>query len=285
MSYREKSVRCLHHGGFHDMVYSDWGVEDAETTIVCVHGLTRNGKDFDRLASALAEDGFRVLAPDIVGRGRSGLLGLDATYDIPQYIADINTMLTAENLSQVDWIGTSMGGLIGMGLAAIPGHPIRRMLINDVGPLVPKEALKRIGDYVGVAWRFEDLDQAVEHVKLAYAPFGLTTDQDWRYLAHLSLAPAEEGGWRKAYDLRIAEPFTDVEIEDIDLWPLWDQLNLPILVLRGAESDLLSAQTAKAMTERGPKATVIEIDGCGHAPSLIEQDQIDLVRRWAREAL
>lgn len=267
------------------MVYSDWGRKDAARTVVCVHGLTRNGKDFDRLAAALAEDGFRILAPDVVGRGRSGQLGPDASYDIPQYIADINTMLAAEDLRQVDWIGTSMGGLIGMGMAAIPGHPIRRMLINDVGPLVPKEALKRIGDYVGVPWRFEDLDQAVEHVKMAYAPFGVSTEEDWRYLAHLSLVPAEEGGWRKAYDLRIAEPFTGVEIEDIDLWPLWDLLNLPILVLRGVESDLLSAETATAMSTRGPKATVIEVPGCGHAPSLIERDQIDLVRRWAREEL
>lgn len=281
MSYREKSVACAHTSGAHQMVYSDWGAETAARTIICVHGLTRSGRDFDRLASALAGAGFRVLAPDIVGRGRSGTLGPDADYETPQYIADILTMLTAENLSEVDWIGTSMGGLIGMGMASMPNHPIRRMLINDVGPFIPKEALQRIGDYVSVAWRFPEWEQAVSHARMAYAPFGLETDADWEYLAEITYKRSSDGCWVNAYDLRIAEPFKEGQIVDVDLWALWETLSLPILVLRGAESDLLTREDADAMTKRGPQATLVEIPGCGHAPSLMVEDQIARVLDWA----
>ena len=279
--YLEKSVRCLHMGGFHDMVYSDWVPKKQKgRTIVCVHGLTRSGRDFDRVAAALCADGFRVIAPDIVGRGRSGTLGQQATYEVPQYISDISTMLAAEHLREVDWIGTSMGGLIGMGLAGLQGQPIRRMMINDVGPFIPKAALERIGEYVGRDWRFDSFDDAVNHVRLAYEPFGLTRDEDWRYLAALSLRQDVDGTWTNTYDLRIADAFKG-DIADVDLWALWDMLTVPILLLRGAESDLLPADTAKAMTERGPRADLVEVPDCGHAPSLMVPDQIETVLKWA----
>lgn len=283
MPYRLKTVRCAHPGGFHEMVYADWGREDFETVAVCVHGLTRNGRDFDRLAEVLSADGVRVLAPDIVGRGRSGRLGPLADYEIPQYIQDITTMLAAERLRSVDWIGTSMGGLIGMSVAAMAGTPIRRMLINDVGPLVPKAALERIGDYVGVAWNFRDFEQALDHIKKAYAPFGLTTEEDWRHLTEISIEPTADGGFTKAYDLRIADPFKNGEIADVDLWSVWDAISVPILVLRGAESDLLLPETAAEMARRGPRAEIVEIDGCGHAPALMDTGQIELVRKWMAE--
>lgn len=281
MSCTEKSVTCAHPGGSHAMVYSDWGPADADRTILCVHGLTRNGRDFDRVAAALADAGFRVLAPDIVGRGRSDRLGPDASYETPQYIADILAMLAAEGVTSVDWIGTSMGGLIGMAMASLPQHPIRRMLINDVGPFLPQQALQRIGDYVGVAWRFDDRAAAEEHIRRAYAPFGLKTEADWAFLADISLHRDADGAWTNNYDLRIAEPFQDDQVGDVDLWSLWDELTLPILVLRGAESDLLSTETAYAMTQRGPRATLIDIPGCGHAPALMDEEQISLVLEWA----
>ncbi len=281
----EKTVRCAHPGGFHDMVYSDWGQASwgqagARRTVVCVHGLTRSGRDFDRLALVLADSGYRVLAPDIVGRGRSGRLGPFGNYEIPQYINDLTCMLAAESVADIDWIGTSMGGLIGMSIAAMDGHPIRRMLINDVGPFVPKEALRRIGEYVGIMWQFDTFEAALDHVKKAYAPFGLTSEEDWRYLAELSLRQDDAGQWVNAYDGRIAEPFRSADIGDVDLWSLWDHLSLPIMVLRGAESDLLTADVAQAMIRRGPKAQLLEVAGCGHAPALMDAGQIGIVRDW-----
>ncbi|WP_420730472.1 alpha/beta fold hydrolase [Hwanghaeella sp. 1Z406] len=283
-AFAEKSVRCAHVGGFHDMVYSDWGPRTGAYAIVCVHGLTRNGRDFDRLAMELARTGYRVLAPDIVGRGRSDHLGPLASYEIAQYINDITVMLAAEGLRNVDWVGTSMGGLIGMSIAVMTGHPIKRLLLNDVGPHVPKEALQRIGDYVGVPWRFDSFDLALNHVRQAYAPFGLKTEEDWRYLAELSLKQEADGKWVMAYDTRIADAFKNTEITDIDLWPFWAQISTPTLVLRGEDSDLLSRETAEQMTRTGPKADLIEVSGCGHAPALMDAHQIGLVMDWVRSS-
>ncbi len=279
-----KSVRCASALGQHDMAYAEWGDADSERTILCVHGLTRNGRDFERLAAALEADGYRVLCPDIVGRGRSDRLPEGAPYEISQYIGDITAMLAQENVTKVDWIGTSMGGLIGMAMAALPQTPIRRMVLNDVGPFIPKAALERIGEYVGIGWRFDSFDKAVDHIKRAYAPFGLTSEEDWRYLTEISTVKDDGGGWVNAYDLRIAEPFKAAEIGDADLWALWEVLSVPIMVMRGAESDLLTPDVAEEMTRRGPMAQVIEIPGCGHAPALMDTHQIDLLRDWCRSA-
>lgn len=277
---RVKSVRCAHPGGFHDMVYSDWGPQTAQKTVLCVHGLTRNGQDFNRLANALAKDGVRVLAPDIVGRGRSDWLGPLAAYEIPQYINDLTVLLASEGLHAVDWLGTSMGGLIGFAVATMAGHPIQRLMVNDVGPFLPATALSRIADYVGVLWEFDDFDQGLDHVMRAYAPFGLTEAADWRELAEISLKRRPDGKWSQNYDPRIAEPFKAGSEQDIDMWALWDRISVPTGVLRGAESDLLSAETAQQMTTRGPKAKLVTFPNCGHAPALMEAQQIDVVRDW-----
>jgi pimeloyl-ACP methyl ester carboxylesterase len=279
MPYRQKWIRSAHPGGYHRMVYSDWGAPDAPRTLVCVHGLTRSGRDFDRLAGALSGPDLRILAPDIVGRGRSDWMGPGGVYDIQQYVVDLLIMLEREDAKDVDWLGTSMGGLIGMVMGG-RGGPIRRMAINDVGPFIPKAALERIGEYVGVPWRFESFDQGVEHVKRAYEPFGLTNETDWRYLAELSLSRDADGFWTNAYDPRIAEPFKAPDIDDADLWGMWDAIDCPVWVLRGAESDLLLPDTAREMETRGPRARITEVPGCGHAPALMDETQIALVRDW-----
>lgn len=283
---RVRSVRCLADAGHHRMVYDDFGPVSATHAVVCVHGLTRNAGDFGRLARALAAEGWRVLVPDIAGRARSEPLADPKAYAIPQYCRDITTMLAHAGVETVDWIGTSMGGLIGMGLTAAPGHPVRRMALNDVGPRVPKEALQRIADYVGVAWAFPDFDTAVAHLKQAYEPFGLRTEEDWRELSRISLRETDAGdGYTNNYDLRIAEPFKAMAGEDLELWWLWDaiQLSEPPLVLRGERSDLLLPEDVEGMTARGPGARVREIEGCGHAPSLMVPDQVALLRDWLAE--
>ncbi|MFC6856312.1 alpha/beta fold hydrolase [Marivibrio halodurans] len=282
---RLRSVRCVADADCHRMVYDDYGPLESPHAVVCVHGLTRNAGDFERLARALAADGWRVLAPDIAGRGRSERLADPQAYGVPQYVRDIVTMLAHARVETVDWIGTSMGGLIGMGLAVLPGHPVRRMLLNDVGPRVPKAALRRIADYVGVPWRFEDFEDALAHLRKAYEPFGLTEEADWRELARISLRREEDGTLTNNYDLRIAAPFEAIADEDLELWDLWDGLRLtePPMVLRGARSDLLLAEDIEGMTRRGPGARPMEIEGCGHAPTLMVPDQIALVRGWLGE--
>ncbi len=283
--FETKSVLCASTFGFHRMVYSDWGPRQAAETVVCVHGLTRNGRDFDFVAANLAQQGYRVICPDIVGRGRSENLAPGGVYGIPQYVADMTVLMAAEGLESVAWLGTSMGGLIGMAVAAMANSPIQSLMLNDVGPFIPKASLERIGDYVGIAWRFDSFDTALAHVKKAYEPFGLTREEDWVELAQNSLreeTDPETGArsWVNNYDTRIADPFKDQEVGDIDLWLVWDTIVCPTWVIRGALSDLLLPDTAVEMQQRGPKASVIEVPNTGHAPALMDAQQAASVREW-----
>ncbi len=279
MNRRGGSYLGLSVGGFHRLAYGEWGAPSGERVVVCVHGLTRNARDFDVLATALAEEGLKVVCPDVVGRGQSGRLADPAGYGYPQYLADMNALIARLDVTGLDWIGTSMGGLIGMMLAAQPNTPLRRLVINDVGPFIPKAALERIGDYVGRDPLFADLDAVEAHFRTVYAPFGALDDLQWRHLVAHGVVAAE-GGYRFAYDPGIAAPFKGDSLEDVDLWAVWDAIEIPVLVLRGAESDLLLAETAAEMATRGPKAKVIEIPGCGHAPALMDDQQVALVRDW-----
>lgn len=277
---RRGRVRCLSPGGFHRMAYVEWGAREAARVTVCVHGLTRNGRDFDRLAARLAGAGRRVVCPDVVGRGESDWLAEASAYAYPQYLADMTVLLARLDVEAVDWVGTSMGGLIGMMLAAQAGTPVRRLVVNDVGPFIPKAALERLAGYVGTDPRFADLAEAGAYLRRVHAPFGALSDADWRHLAEISVQAAEGGGFRLRYDPRIGEAFRVGALEDVDLWDVWDRIACPVLVLRGADSDLLLAETAAEMARRGPRARVVEIPGCGHAPALLDEAQTALVRDW-----
>jgi pimeloyl-ACP methyl ester carboxylesterase len=182
-------------------------------------------------------------------------------------------------LREVDWVGTSMGGLIGMGVAA-SGAPIRQLVLNDIGPFIPKAALERINTYLGVSLSFATLEALEAHLREVHAGFGPLSDAEWRHLAEHSASRREDGTFRLSYDQRLGEPMKRGPIEDVDLWPVWDQIRCPVLVLRGTESDLLLPATAEEMTRRGPRAEVVEIDGTGHAPALMAKDQIEIVRDW-----
>ncbi|MFT6582716.1 MAG: alpha/beta fold hydrolase [Alphaproteobacteria bacterium] len=277
---RERKVRCLGTGGFHDMAYVEWGDSENPDVLVCVHGLTRNGRDFDVLADALQKT-YRIICPDIVGRGRSDWLSDSAQYSPLQYSADVNALIARLDVDQVDWVGTSMGGIIGMVMAALPGTPIRRMVLNDVGPLLPKSALERIGTYVSAPPVFDSLDGLEAYLRAVHAPFGDLSDAQWTQMARFGNRPVE-GGWTLGYDPGIADAFKG-PIADIDMWGLWESIACPVLTLRGQSSDLLSPETVTAMTRRGPKATLETISGCGHAPALMDDDQIALIRDWLGE--
>lgn len=277
---RELDVQCLSPAGLHRVAYAEWGDPANERVLLCVHGLARVGRDFDDLARALSGE-YRVVCPDIVGRGRSARLLDPMHYQIPQYVADMVTLLARLNARTVHWVGTSMGGLIGMALAAQPGTPIARLVLNDVGPVLRAEALKRIADYIGNAPLFPDFAAAEAYIRAVSAPFGLTTDAQWRRLAETSVV-RDGGGFRLHYDPAIAVPLKAQQTgsTDIDLWPLYEAVKCPTLVVRGEFSDLLDRATHQEMAHRGPLATLAEVPGVGHAPMFMDDAQIAIVRKF-----
>ncbi len=277
---REKRVQCASPAGLHRVAYLEWGDADNPEVVICVHGLTRCARDFDNLARVLSAR-YRVVCPDIAGRGDSDWLADPMLYVIPQYVSDMVTLVARLDVEQVHWVGTSMGGVIGMALAAQKDSPVSKLVLNDAGPVVARAALERIGQYLGQAPNFPSVEAAEQLIRAISAPFGPHTDAEWRFLTEVVLRKNADGSWRLHYDPRIAEPYRkNLPEKDLELWELWDAVSCPTLVIRGAQSDLLSRETAQAMTRRGPKAKVVELAGVGHAPTLLHADQIAIVREF-----
>ena len=268
-----RSFRSLSAHGFHEVVYRDWGHPDSSRVVVCVHGLTRNGRDFDTLAAALA-DRFRVLCPDMPGRGESEWLPDANDYAFPTYLTTLTALLAHARVDRVAWIGTSMGGLLGMILAAQRASPIERLVVNDIGPVIEPPALARISGYVGLAPTFATFADLEAHIREVSAPFGALTDAQWHQLATTTSRRGADGRWQLNYDPGIAVPFRSSASASGDLWAIWDAIGCPTLLLRGAQSDLLSAATAAAMRARGPAPRLIEFAAVGHAPMLLAPEQI-----------
>lgn len=283
---RERTVQCIGPHGLHRMAYTEWGERDNPRVVICVHGLTRNGRDFDDLARALATD-YRVICPDVVGRGRSDWLGVKADYGFPVYVPDLITLIARLDVESVHWVGTSMGGLIGMLIASQPHTPITRLVLNDVGPVITAVSLQRIGEYVGRAPVFPSMAAAEAYIREVSAPFGPLTDAQWRHLTQYSVRPVrtEAGtGIVMVYDPGIGDAFRASPVqEDVDLWGVYERIACPTLVLRGAESDLLERSTLEQMAARGPKARTAEFPGVGHAPMLMDAEQISIVRDFLLE--
>lgn len=277
---RQHTVQCLSPEGLHRMYYVEWGEADNPRVLVCVHGLTRNCRDFDYLARALSAH-YRVVCPDVVGRGRSNWLRVKEHYQLQQYVADMVTLIARLNTDEVHWVGTSMGGMIGMALAAQESTPVTRLVLNDVGPVISAAAIRRIGEYVGVMPQFASFEEAMQYVRLVSAPFGRLSDAQWRHLTEHVTRRKADGGWELVYDPGIAVPFRkDISDDDISLWPLYDAIRCPTLVVRGANSDLLTHETCLEMGRRGPKATVAEIPGVGHAPMFLDEAQVAIVKEF-----
>lgn len=286
-------VQCPDNQGGHRMAYWCWGAADAPRTVVCVHGLSRQGRDFDVLAQALVESSqgqVRVLCPDVVGRGRSDFLRDPLGYQIPTYAADMLAMCQQLGLCEVDWVGTSMGGLIGMAVAAhgaAAGLQVRRLVLNDVGPVIQWEAIQRIGQYLGRVMYFDSLQQAADAMWQVSTSFGPHTPAQWLELSRHMVKPADDGSARVQlhYDPAIAVPFAQVTQEasvqgEALLWQMYDAITADTLLLRGADSDLLSLATAQTMAQRGPRARLVEFPGVGHAPTLIAADQVAVVTHF-----
>jgi len=280
---RLKHVQCLDTRGLHRMAYWEWGDPANPRVLVCVHGLSRQGRDFDTLAQALS-DRYRVVCPDVVGRGQSDWLADPMGYQIPAYVADMVTLLARLDAQQLHWVGTSMGGLIGMGLASLPQSPIQRLVLNDVGPTIQAEAIARIGTYLGLPMRWASVDEAADYMLSISKGFGTHTREQWLALTRPMLK-ADGAGWKPHYDPAIAVPFKAITPEmaavgQAALWRSYDGIACPTLLLRGADSDLLTRDTALDMTRRGPKARLHEFAGVGHAPMLVVAEQVAVVEEF-----
>lgn len=280
-------VQCISTAGLHRMAYHEWGDPANPRVLLCVHGLTRTGRDFDTVARALAGE-YRVICPDVAGRGRSDWLADPRRYVIPQYMADMVTLIARLNVEQVDWFGTSMGGLIGMSLAGLPNSPVRKLLLNDVGPKIAAPALERIGAYLGLPVRFKTFEEGLAYLQTISASFGRHTPEQWRELnaAILKPLPSAEGmEWGLHYDPALAVPFKEVTPElaaaaEAALWHQFESATCPILIVRGAQSDLLLRETVAEMTARGKQVTSVEIPDVGHAPTFVDPAQVAVAREF-----
>lgn len=277
---RENMVPYLSPHGFHKLAYFEWGDAGNDNVLLCVHGLTRRGRDFDFLAQAL-QGRYRVLCPDMPGRGQSDWLADKNDYDYVTYVAAAAALIARSGAASIDWVGTSMGGLIGMMIAAQPNSPIRKLVLNDIGPFLPKSALDRIGGYVGTDPRYPSLAALEQKLREDSAPFGPLTDAQWHFLAEHYARRLPDGQWTSHYDPGIAVNIRKaLPAQDINLWPVWQAIKCPVLVVRGANSDLLTTETARKMADRPHPTSVVEIPGVGHAPALLSDEQVALVKDW-----
>lgn len=273
---KEEFFQSLSSGGFHTLSVAVWGKENNDPIpVFCAHGLTRNGRDFDKLAAALSAT-RTVYCPDFPGRGRSEDLRDPMRYELSQYMADMTALIARTGAAQIDWVGTSMGGLVGLFLAAQPGSPIRRLVLNDVGPVVTKESMAGIREKL-LKWKsFETVEEIEQKLRQIFAGFGALTDEDWAHMARHSVRRAPDGRLMMAYDPKIVEPMKELT-DDIELWKIYDAIKAPTLVLRGENSDILAPAVAQEMTRRGPRAELVTFAGVGHAPSLMVAGQIETV--------
>jgi pimeloyl-ACP methyl ester carboxylesterase len=275
---RAQFVLGLTSRGFHRIRYWEWGDPANPRVLICVHGLTRNGRDFDALAASLAGR-YRVLCPDVAGRGESDWIAA-GDYSFPQYCSDMTTLIARSGAAEVDWVGTSMGGLIGMILAAQARAPIRRMVLNDVGPFVPKAAQDKIAETVGDDPEFASVEAAADYIATVNAGFGRLARAQWLDLARTAVKRRDDGKFVWKRDPAIGKSFVSQRRNDVVLWPIWDLIKCPVLLLRGADSELLPATVAEDMTKRGPKARLVTIEGAGHAPALLAEREMAPIREF-----
>lgn len=283
MAFSEKHFLGLNNQGYHRIVYNDWGPEDADP-VICVHGLTGNGHDFDYLAEALIQTDRRLIAVDLPGRGRSDFLSEPHDYNYKQYCQDLVALLNYLNIiepASIDWVGVSLGGLLGIRLAGMKNSPIRRLIINDIGPEVPQDALDFIYKVIEQTYKFDtiaDLEQRMRETRgLTWGP---VTDEQWKHMAEHNARALDDGQITYAYDPDIAVVFEDEPTGETDLWPYWDRITCPTMVIQGKKSLLLTDETIENMQSRGPHFDLVTFEDCGHVPSLMAPEHIKAIEEW-----
>jgi pimeloyl-ACP methyl ester carboxylesterase len=278
---RQLSLSCLGPSGFHKIAYREWPGPTGAPTLICVHGLTRNGRDFDTIAEEMSAH-YRVICPDMPGRGSSDYLTDSAQYNYGLYLNDLAALIGRLDVESLDWLGTSMGGILGMMMAATPGNAIRRLVINDIGAVVAKPGLERIASYVGLDPKFETLEALADAMAANFVGSDRVPRATILKIAEGASRRLPDGRYGLAYDPKIGDVFKAAPPQDVILWPVWDRIACPTLILRGGVSDLFPRDVAEEMTRRGPKAELVEFEGVGHAPWLATQEQIAPVARFLR---
>lgn len=269
-------------GGFHKLSYLEWGDRDNPDVLICMHGLTRNAHDFDYLARELSKD-YRVICPDALGRGDSEYIGSTLMYNFSQYLSDMVALISRVGVPEVNWLGTSMGGILGMMLASLPKTPIKKLILNDVGMVIPSLAMTRIAAYARNDLGFQNLEEAKKYFKLIMSAFGIRDEEKWDHIVKWGTRQDENGIYKLAYDPAIGQAFVSVSANDIHLETYWHDVKCPILVIRGEDSDLLTSEIVSKMSILQPHMDVLEISGAGHAPGLMNEFEIESVRDWLRK--
>lgn len=287
----------LTEDGFHKIAYTEWGTPHPTLPpVLCVHGLTRNGRDFDTLANHLSEQGRHVFCPDMAGRGNSDWLKNPNNYMFEQYITDMGAMIARMQSPQIDFVGTSMGGLIGMIMASMPQTPIRRLVMNDIGAQIPVKGITRLAQYAGKDPEFKSLEEANQYFKSVYGDFGQLSEAQWLQLTEHSIREIAPGRFQTKLDPHIKrtpakskmvwklllnpQKAFEGTLFDVDLWQMWRKVTCPVLVIHGARSDLLLPGIIKKMQETHRETEVLEIANAGHAPALLDQAQIGFISNW-----
>jgi pimeloyl-ACP methyl ester carboxylesterase len=283
---REGLALGLSTAGFHRIAYADWGPEADTIPVVCLHGLTRQGRDFDFLAARLARHGRRVVCPDLPGRGRSARLATPFQYVFPQHCSDAMAVIRATGSRRVDWVGTSIGGLIGMVLAALPGTPIRRLVINDIGPSVPPAAALRTGQKLTAMPRhFPTFEDAVAYFRATFTGYGRLSDEQWAHIARHSVEWSErDANYRMLLDPNIVHAFHMFLYQAMTLWEYWRNVHVPTLLLVGEQSDFLPSTMVEDMLAQNPRARSATLRDVGHTPMLMSDEQIAPVLSFLLEA-
>jgi len=273
---RECSITCLASDDFYKVNYMDWGDPSSKKVAICVHGVSRNGRDFDYLAKFFVSQGYRVICPDMPGRGKSQWFSLAADYNMLSLTNILTTFINLHPCDELLWVGTSMGGILGMIMGSRAHTPINKMIINDIGPTISGESLKRILHYLKIMPTFKTRNLARNFLTQVLAPFGIKTAEDLDHMITHSFFINEQKEYQLAYDPNILLTF---QTEDADLWMFWEQIQCPTLVIRGQESIILSAETATRMAEK-VNVQLVEFPNVGHAPALMNADQIKAISDW-----
>lgn len=287
--------------GFHRVAYTEWGnPSEIDHPILCVHGFTRNGSDFNALANTLSRVGKHVFCPDMVGRGDSDWLKNPLHYTYEQYISDMNTMIARSQAKQIDWVGTSMGGLIGMIMASLPNSPIRRLIMNDIGPQIPLKAMSRLANYTNKDPVFSSVEEAKKYFKYACADFGTLSEEQWQTFTEHSIREISPGKFTTKYDHGIKmtqaksklawnilfNPHKALEgtFFDVDLWNVWRKVTCPVLVIHGVRSDVLLPDIIQKMRGSHPNMEVLEVPDAGHAPALLNVKYHEMIDQWLKKS-
>jgi len=298
---KQKSFLGVSEEGFHHIAYTEWGNSESETPVViCVHGYTRNRHDFDSLASYLSKQGKHIFCPDIVGRGDSSWFKKSNHYNFAQYVSDMNVLIAITKAQRIDWVGTSMGGIIGMMLAALPNSPIQRLILNDVGAQVPLHGLRRLAKYAGKTVEFTSMEEAKKHYKSTHTEFGRLTDSQWDTFTRNSIEQRAPNLYIAKIDPAIKNPKSSTQLVtdffhhphkalegilyDIDLWSIWEKISCPVLVIHGSHSELLTPEIIKKMKRIHPNTEVYEKENAGHAPALLDLIDHETINYWLGSA-